>query len=63
MRPAKLLFFLVVLAAALFAGLYLSGLVLFWRLDMPWARMEWLDYWRYWSAYSCLLYTSPSPRD
>ena len=52
MRQAKLLFFLVALAAALFAGLYLSGLVLFWRLDMPWARMEWLDYWRYWSAYS-----------
>jgi len=52
MRPAKLLFFLVVLAAALFAGLYLSGLVLFWRLDMPWSRMAWLDYWRYWSAYS-----------
>jgi type IV secretion system protein VirD4 len=52
MRQAKLLFFLVLLAAALFAGLYLSGLVLFWRLDMPWSRMQWLDYWRYWSAYS-----------
>ncbi|MGS5087432.1 type IV secretory system conjugative DNA transfer family protein [Hydrogenophaga sp. A37] len=52
MRQAKLLFFLVLLAAALFAGLYLSGLVLFWRLDMPWARMGWLDYGRYWSAYS-----------
>jgi type IV secretion system protein VirD4 len=52
MRQAKLLFFPVLLAVALFAGLYLSGLVLCWRLDMPWARMAWLDYWRYWSAYS-----------
>lgn len=52
MRQAKLLFLLVVLVVALFAGLYLSGLVLFWRLDMPWSRMAWLDYGRYWWAYS-----------
>ena len=52
MIRTKLLFLLVLLVVALGAGLYLSGMVLFWRIDQPLSRLGWLDYWRYWSAYA-----------
>ena len=52
MIRTKLLFLLVLLVLALGAGLYLSGMVLYWRIDQPWSSLGWLDYWRYWSAYA-----------
>jgi type IV secretion system protein VirD4 len=52
MLRAKLLFLVALLALALGLGMYLSGMVLFWRIDQPWAKLQWLDYGRYWLAYS-----------
>lgn len=40
------------LIAALLVGTYLSSLLLFWQLEFPLAKAQWLDYWRYWWAYS-----------
>ena len=42
----------VLLVAALVVGTYLSGLLLYWRLDLPLRQMGWWDYWRYWSSYA-----------
>ncbi|MEZ5701876.1 MAG: type IV secretory system conjugative DNA transfer family protein [Burkholderiaceae bacterium] len=52
MLRAKLLFLAALLALALGAGLYISGVVLFWRIDQPVADLQWLDFGRYWLAYS-----------
>jgi len=52
MIRTKLLFLFVLLLVALAAGLYLSGMVLYWRIDQPVNRLGLLDYWRYWSAYA-----------
>lgn len=52
MRRWVWLLLIVLLAAAMAVGAWLSGLLLAWRLDLPLNRMAWFDYWRYWSAYS-----------
>jgi type IV secretion system protein VirD4 len=52
MIRTKLWFLFALLLLALAVGMYLSGMVLFWRIDQPWSQLGWLDYGRYWSAYA-----------
>lgn len=52
MKKAKWIFWVGLLGLALLGGLYLSGVLMFWRLDMPVQQVTLTTYGQYWLAYA-----------
>lgn len=52
MNKAKWIFWMGLLGLALLGGLYLSGVLMFWRLDMPVQQVTLTTYGQYWIAYA-----------